>query len=457
MRTSCLALMTALLPISGIPVYAQEPPTLGKVMFVGDSITHGYGTASYRWEFHKILVDNGISFSVVGVTRDNLVPKLGVTAGTAYAGVPFNNRHSAMSSERAYEIAGRRNESGRLGNSNIFDWLGLDKSYTGQYRINPDTEMPDTFIILIGTNDTFSDFGRKGGIALGANYEIVCRNMFRPGGDMDTIVSAMRQANPAARIQIIALPTWHEGTPHSHTPGDYAALANFNRELKKWAAQQKLPVADVNDGLADVTRSDKPGMGEYQFFSPRDHLHPTPQGDRLIAGALARSMGIGGRTAGLPRKATAELPLRAGTSNYIQLTARENGVTVVLPAPAVGDGETNGWNKSDALKLHLSNSDSATSETLCIKEHGIFWGEKTMLYAGDMSDNREDIRIAWVLGSNVDNRQQGYYVWLGDRLIGEALPGNGTDACKAHLSPPATLSRRHGELHAAPTAYAPAL
>ena len=54
--------------------------TLGDVMYVGDSITHGVNSASYRWAMHKILVDNGISYDEVGVKSGNYSG--GVSAGT---------------------------------------------------------------------------------------------------------------------------------------------------------------------------------------------------------------------------------------------------------------------------------------------------------------------------------------------------------------------------------------
>lgn len=451
MRTPSSVLLAALLMSSATMPEAQASQDLGKVMFVGDSITHGFTTASYRWELHKIFVDNGVSFSVVGVTQHNRIPETGVVAGTSYAGVPFNNRHSSMSGERAYEIAGRINDSKRLGHSNIFDWLGLDQTYTGSFRIDPATEMPDTFIMLIGTNDTYSDYGRRGGIAQRENYDTVRHNMFREGGDMDTIVDAMRTANPSARIVLLAMPTWHENTPHSNTPEDYVALAAFNQELQAWAAKRQLPLVPVNRGLADVTRADKPGMGEDQFFNAQDHLHPTPQGDRLIAAEVAKTLGVGGRTAGLPRKATAELPVATSSTD----AAAACGLTCVLPAPRVGNGAEEGWNTTDALQLRVSHA--THTGTLSVAEHAILWNGTTKLYSADMSANTDDLRVAWVAGDEAANRPQGFYVWLGDRLIGEALPCTvGTPAAPV-LTKPATVPSQCGELRVAPASYAPGL
>lgn len=79
--------------------------SLGNVMYVGDSITHGINSGSYRWALHKIFADNGISYSAAGINTGNYSG--GVAAGISYGGRVFNNAHSSQASARAYEIAGR--------------------------------------------------------------------------------------------------------------------------------------------------------------------------------------------------------------------------------------------------------------------------------------------------------------------------------------------------------------
>ena len=446
---------------------AEQPLQLGRIMFVGDSITHGFGTSSYRWPLHKILVDNGVQFVAVGVTQDNLRPQTGTPAGTKYAGVPFNNRHSAMSSGRAYEVAGRMNHSGRLGNSNIYDWLGLDTSYTGKFRIDAATEMPDVFVLLIGTNDTFSDYGRRGGFGLEHFYGEVKHNLLSPGGDMDTIVAAMRQANPAARILLLSIPTWHDvATPHSHAPADYVALNKLNAALAAWAADKNLEWVDVNRGLVDVTRADKPGVAEPQFFSPRDGLHPTDQGDMLIAAEVARALGVGGRTVGLERKPMADFPCEGNRRNHIPLEEwraleAQNGLTVAVKAPCVGNGAVDGWSSSPAMRLCVCRPDLEICGILTMTESDIRWNENTVLYCGEMSKNAENLRVAWVPGNEVENRSQGFYVWLGERLIGEALPSMPQSAnCwvnGALLTMPGAKGAGESPLRAAAGAWAPPL
>lgn len=59
-----------------------------------------------------------------------------------------------------------------------------------------------------------------------------------------------------------------------------------------------------------------------------------------------------------------------------------------------------------------------------MNEAYIKWGD-TILYSTDMSANTEALRIAYVDGNLQQGLKGGYYVWLGDMLIGEALGENG--------------------------------
>lgn len=120
-------------------------------MYVGDSITHGHnGPTSYRWAMHKILVDNGITYDEVGYNTGNNGG--GVSPGTVYGGVAFENEHSAQSSARAGEIAGRKAGT-RFGGSNIMNWMGQSTqktdggTYTGKTFTGEDT--PETFFLIL--------------------------------------------------------------------------------------------------------------------------------------------------------------------------------------------------------------------------------------------------------------------------------------------------------------------
>ena len=384
-----------------------------RVMFVGDSITHGVGAGSYRWPLHRLWVDNGMTFEVVGVHAGN--HSNGIAPGTEYGGVLFNNRHSSMCSERAYEIAGRSNTSGRLGNSNIFDWLGLDASYSGKYRIKPATQTPDTFFILIGTNDALGENALSGGIGAGDNLATLRKNMLGIGGDMDTIIGAMRQANPKAKIVVLSIPGWHDTIqPDNTEAADFAAVLEFNREYARWAESRGVTFVDISSSLRDYTRTDKPGVAEPGFLQPFDHLHPSPQGDLLIAGAVAQKLGWPGATAGLPRCEVAckaaPSPLRVAWRQQQESAGYTCRMKLDMPAPKESCG-------GEVLAEMTCGSGHVQ-----VLDCGIRWGRDRMLCAWQMG-NLQDVTVAYVPEATATGAAPGYYVWWGERLIGEALPG----------------------------------
>ncbi len=436
----CLCLALALCGSAlAAPKKAQKkllfPPTaeLGNVMFVGDSITHGVAAASYRWPLFKIWVDNGISLKEVGVHARN--HSGGVQPNTPYGGESFLNVHSAISSERAYEIAGRINKSGRLENSNIQDWLGLDKSYNGQRHIDPATEMPANFFMMIGTNDTLSDSGKAGIHSCIAEKE---KNLLGRKGDMDTIIHAMREGNPKARIAVTTIPTWAPGRANNAAPEDFAAIERYNEKLKAWGRANKVAVVEVNRGMVNLPATGQvPFEGLVSMFG-RDKLHPSAQGDLIIAGNVARQLGYAGRTAGLKRREASTFPnlkedkKLSGGESFCHQSVSEGGQGATAEfcfakKGGLGNGAKGGWDKDLAMELRLATTEQ--SGTLSLTEGYISW-DGTVLYSADMSELREPLRISWVAGNAAANVEEGFYVWLGDMLIGEALKGEAREAGK---------------------------
>ncbi len=405
------------------------PPSaeLGNVMFVGDSITHGVAAASYRWPLFKIWVDNGITLQEVGVHARN--HSGGVQPNSTYGNATFLNVHSAISSERAYEIAGRINKSGRLENSNIFDWLGLDKSYNGKRTIDPVTQMPAQFFMMIGTNDTLSDSGMAG---IHSRIGETEKNLLGRKGDMDTIISAMREGNPKANIAVTTIPTWAPGRRHNNSAEDYSTIERYNGKLKAWGRANKVAVVEVNKGMVDIPGTKElPFVGLTSMFG-RDKLHPSAQGDLIIAGNVAQQLGYAGRTAGLKRKAGEQFPtqkadyvLKPGMS-YSSMATQDGGqgATVefrLAKKGGFGNGEKGGWDNDNPMEVRLATT--SASGTLCLSEGYLSWNG-TVLYSADMSKLHEPVRISWVAGNEGANIPAGFYVWLGDMLIGEALPGD---------------------------------
>lgn len=423
-------------------------------MYVGDSITHGYNAGSWRWAMHKIFVDNGIDYTPIGVNTGN---SGGNFAGSGYGGSSFSNVHSSQSSARAYEIAGRK-AGGRFGNSNIKNWLGQSTVKTDGTQYSGPTftgsNTPDTFFLMIGTNDFLSE---NANIGSGGNLARVQGNMlgtrttgdaWSGTGDMDVIIDSMKLSNPNASIVITTIPCWTDNRSNNNNAADFAAMSSYNEALAEWAAWKGgITLIDVNKGLVDVARTDKPGTAVRTMFS--DGLHPNAQGELIIAGNMAKAMGYAGRSAGQIRKETSDLSVNFGKTPLITqetLTAKgftatnvslsgnsihfspagtstltrnwetaqtlQNGYTVDFTL-RFGDGNAGGWNNADHFSLSLGNG------TLNVSESYIQWGTK-VLYSTDMSSNTETLRVAYITGDAAHNLSAGYYIWLGDMLIGEA-------------------------------------
>lgn len=442
---------------------------LGNVMYVGDSITHGINGASWRWAMHKIFADNGISYTEKGIMTGNFSG--GVAAGTSYGGRIFQNLHSSAASARAYEIAGRANSSsyGRFSGSNIKNWLGLSTektkggAYTGQTFTGANT--PDTFFLLAGTNDLLSDNDNK---TLHLRLDGVTKLLLN---DMDSIVSSIRTANSNASIFVMTIPCW---TQHANGNMDetHQAVATYNNSLKDWGTKNSangVKVIDINAGIIDVASS-KPFYGVRSMFNnpTADGLHPNAQGELLMAGNMARGMGYAGRSAGQARKAAHDLGVNFGQTPVITqqtLTAKgftANNVTIsnntinfnksgnstltynwdasqgqsrgytVDFTLRMGNGATGGWDTTNNFSLNLGNG------TLNINEAYIQWGS-TILYSKDMSANEDSIRVAYVAGDGANGLKAGYYIWLGDVLIGEAQTAAGASSSGVSFSYSGTL------------------
>lgn len=470
-------LLSAVLAVTCVASAETSTYDLGNVMYVGDSITHGIGTASYRWALHKIFVDNGISYNEEGVITGN--SSGGVAAGTVYGGVTFQNVHSAQASARAYEIAGRTDDSsyGRFGGSNIMNWLGQSTTLTkgGTYSGATFTgdATPDTYFLMIGTNDILSDKDT---------------DTERPLNDVKTIVAAMQKSNANAKITILSMPCWAQDRTNLVSGGTTAAK-DYNTKLKAYAATDaNITYVDINKGMLDVTKdstTDYYGVSS-MFRNPSgDGIHPTAQGDLLIAGNLAKALGYGGRTAGKTRKDAAEFAtIKAGScttvASYTEAGFTASGITdgetaLTLTSGSslsynwnieadtslgftvdfdlqVGNGATDGWNTTDAVSITVGNGSFAG--VLNVNEAYIKWGD-TIIYSDDMSANKDSLRISYIYGKGSENLSSGYYIWLDDMLIGEALGANATTVNNGVTISSATSALLSNVALDATTSYAP--
>ncbi len=453
--------------------------SVGRIMCVGDSITHGIKDATWRWQLFKTLVDNGIEHELEGPLKgfDNRSQYAfsndeGITHNSqtiTYGNGEFSNVHLAQSSGRAHELV---NDS----NSRYSGFSTEDAAR--QYNAN-------TYIMMIGTNDLLSDsgyteanFANKMDNLLGgtvtydeASKEYSWDGMV--GGNMYTAVSDVLNEE-TDKLYLMTVPCW---TDHANNNGEtsHHAVEEYNKLLAQWVDSynatygNQVVLVNVNKGLVDLT-ADISFKGHRGFFNNpgSDGLHPNEQGSLIIAGNLAKAMGIGGRTAGLARadKNTADTTwhsasvgtdgtvVRASTYRLAENAFTEDaGYTVDFRA-AFGNGATDGWQGADNT-LSISIGDGANSGTLNLSEGYIMWGTD-VLFCADTSALDENLRIAWHNGNSTDNVLGGYYVWLGDMLIGQGLAADTTGSGLNGIAFTATgASGSITDLSWSNTAYAP--
>lgn len=455
--------------------------SIGRVTFLGDSITHGVDDQSYRWQLFKILTDNGIENEIVGPREGYNSSKadgIGETrdAGSNYGGADFANVHLAQASGRTRNII-----SGRADNGGV-NYGGHSTASTAESFDS------NTWICMMGTNDLLSDGGTST-----ANYSTKMQNMLggtvaydsatnsynwtagESWGNMGTIVNDV--CSDGDTFYMLSITPWATHSNNQHDDNRLAGL-EFNRNLEAWtqayskASGHNIVYVDVTRGMVDVTSSNifrghdaffnRPGT---QAYPTNDGLHPNEQGALLMAGNLAQAMGIGGRTAGLTRaengtQGTTWFTGSVGTlsaGNTVSLAknafSKTNGYTIDFSAN-FGDGAMGEWlDSTNALSITLG--DGTQSGTLNVSEGYIMWGSD-VLFCRDNSTLADDgnLRIAWHNGNTDDNVLSGYYVWLGDMLIGQALSAD-SSTLNGITFTAVGADALVGDLTWANTAYAP--
>ncbi len=443
----------------------QDGTSLGRVTFIGDSITHGIDDQSYRWQFFKILTDNGIESEIVGPRNGYSTNTTANTsdAGSTYGEATFANVHLAHAGGCTRNIiAGgtcRDDFTSRVG----VNYGGWSSSETGAAYNS------DSWFCMIGTNDILSDTGQGSGYPttsycnrmetlLGGTVTFDGNTSTKIGdynwskgddwGNLGTIISDV--CTKGDTFYMLSVIPW--GTHNHNDDSDHLAVKEYNRNLKTWCESYTeaadgitVKYVDVTRGLVDVTGGQIDGKitagnpngicfyAPNSFFNkPSDRLHPNEQGSLIMAGNLAQELEIGGRTAGLERQGTegwasanvGTVEAGAGTlllgKNAFTMT---DGYTVDLSA-VFGNGATDGWLSIDNA-LSITLGDGTNSGTLNLSEGYIMWGGD-VLFCSDNSALAEEgnLRIAWHNGNEADNVLQGYYVWLGDMLIGQGLNSN---------------------------------
>lgn len=465
-------LMSAALPLAA----ADAPRDFGRVMFCGDSITHGVNDATYRWQLFKIFVDNGVKFTIVGPREGFSTPTIGtVDANVAtgqpiiYRDVEFDNVHLAQSSGRTYNILTGSKEKG-----------GVDYGGHSTKEVKQDDYNAKTYFCLMGTNDLISDKGttpadfcrKMENLVGGSVKESKGKYTWTPGSTMGTmgeIVDDLLQEKDDV-LYILTVPTW---TRHcnNNEPSTHAAVEAYNGILRKWGAAmtksgKKLRVIDINKGMVDPTVKDAFFSNDSFFTTPgRDGLHPNEQGSMLMAGNLAKGIKLPGRTAGLERgdirdntpegrKKLTKLTLKPGESKEVMSGGAMGSAPVAtLEFKAkVGNGAAGGWDPATEA-LTISFGDGTHAGTLRLSEGAILWGDKVLYCRDNSKPGNELIRVAYVLGNPAQRVATGYYVWLGDMLIGQGLPldANASSGLNFRSDLPASLT----DISYSPESFAP--
>lgn len=465
----------------------KDGTSVGRTMFLGDSITHGYGNQSHRWQLFKTLVDGGIENEIVG-------PRSGYHSGfsglddrdkhsTAYGGVEFDNVHLAQSSGRTHNII---SGSTSYTVNGVFYRTGVN--YGGHSTASAGESYDcDTFVCMMGTNDLLSDIGTN---AAATEYTKQMQKMLGgtvsldstantwswkadPNhlGTMGIIVSDVVNSDKDT-FYVMSVPSWgSKNGKHGNDETCRAAAEQYNVLLKQWvdywntdasdATQGKVIYVESNRGLVDVTASKF--ISPDAFMNATDGLHPTEQGALIIAGNLAQAMGIGGRTAGLERRGTADWQsatvgtIRADATAVLvgeNAFSMTNGYTIDFSA-SFGNGENEGWLAADNA-LSISLGDGTNSGTLNLSEGYIMWGSDVLFCTDNSQLSAEgNLRIAWHNGNADDNVLKGYYVWLGDMLIGQGLEASSGQGLNGILFSASGADGSITNLSWTDTAYAP--
>ncbi len=284
---------------------AASTSDLGDLMYLGDSITHGTYSPTHRWSLHQVFVDNGFTYNAVGVHDGNYDTVNEKATGSKYGDVTFSNVHSAESGSRAFDISGNldgeaiRNPA-RFQGSNITNWLNQSDTMTngasyetlankgthpggnGAHTSTYSNYHPDTYVMMIGTND-FS------GSAARTPEEL--------RSSVNEIYQSAKSANANAQLIITTTPVARSADSTVNTK-----IEQYNTvDLRDWAeGKSDVIIADINRGLIDVSLDGYKAVQGTHLF--KDSLHPTTQGSLIMASNIAKDAGWAGRSAGQERK-----------------------------------------------------------------------------------------------------------------------------------------------------------
>lgn len=255
----------------GLVATATAGPDLGRLVFVGDSITQAAGNnytaqayaqnanRSYRWPLFQHLVDAGATFDFVGSLANNYTSD---SSYPTWRGVAFNRCHEGHWGWRAHQVRGTSvgPSSGNRGAGSLGQWTD---DALGGYTA-------DTATILIGIND-FADG----------------RSPAQVRDDVAALVDLLQADNPKVRIYLLEL--LFVGSGHPQFPALNLTVSNYNAHFlpplatTKTTASSRVTVVPMDNGLPRGWDADQMTV---------DQVHPNSRGERFIAARLAAAFGL---------------------------------------------------------------------------------------------------------------------------------------------------------------------
>ncbi len=477
-----LLLASMLLDAMAFNAYSATTPTSpGNIVFVGDSITQGghwagvdntAGSPSYRYSLFKNFVDNNVAYTPMGIGSVTSTPTGANVVSAAYRSQTFDPAHEAAASARTYTWSGipsnntgyRNNPNTRPNEAPVWNLLGLVNPHTNSnatfynngtlqtysgptYASKYADKKPDTVCLMIGINDLIAVRDKTaisrpdGSTSAYTNADII--------SNIHSIVQAYQEYNPDVNILVMGL------LPTSSSNATYGMSNGFNIELEQalqsWStANSNVSYANVGSGIETSNNAQYDNGG----------AHPNTQGELVIAGNLARALGIGQRTLGLAAKASTTFthrmdPTQVSQTNFTVSSPNQwqsytdtasglsgliinagNKSTASLTATGWEVAATAGFTVEASMQLYSISGNSMVMSLgdgvignglLTISTTGIYWGSNnTLLYSSNQANENLDLRITYMADGNAQGVNAGYYVWRNGQLIGEALAAGTT-------------------------------
>ena len=445
----------ALFAASALPIIpaGAATPDIGDIVFVGDSITQANGTnaVSYRYSLWKHFVDSGVAYSPVGSMTIYQSGSSTSSLVSTYLGQTFDNTNEG---HFGWDVAWLGDGTGGMDRANTWSVSGGLADWMATY-----SSAPETATILMGVND----LSRPGPAY---SLETILANT-------KSVVETLQANSPGVTVHVFsvlpsALASWNSGR------SPRAAIAEYDAKLKAAVESGAWNTETSSVQYHDITAGFDPTNGVHTY----DALHPKAQGELIVAANMARALGLEQRTAGLTRRGNAALASQASFGN----TAGGNGVVarvtggqgaaefsntseywtvndaghIVVSSPLSdgtdlrttwGGSGTSAHEFTVSLTLKMNESSDSLKNffgvfggngldqvgVLYIGESGIYWGDTSaasLLYGQTntaymdqfMMQKEHSLRMVW-MNERENGAAKGFYVWLDDMLIGEALKG----------------------------------